>query len=347
MAKVYVGMSGGVDSSLTAALLKESGHEVTGVFIRVWESPQAGRCNWREERDWALRAAVSIGIPLETLDLSHEYEEEVVNRMLGDYARGRTPNPDIWCNRAVKFGAFWDYAHSRGAEYLATGHYAQTDGEHLLLSADAEKDQSYFLWTLTREDLSHILFPIGGMTKGEVRREAERRGLPNAEKKDSQGVCFIGDIDVKDFLRERIQVSEGSVLDEAGRTIGHHPGALLFTLGERRGFTVTDKTPYDTPLYVIAKDVEENTLTVSPTPLQSCSAVKEITLEAVSWVNELPKEGNTYHARLRHRGTLTEVRLESIGSLTSLTFSGPVLVAPGQSCVLYDGDRCLGGGIVV
>ncbi len=346
-------MSGGVDSSLAVALLKESGHDVTGVFIRVWEPPQAGRCNWREEHDWALRVAVSIGIPLETLDLSHEYKEEVVNRMLGDYERGCTPNPDIWCNRAVKFGAFWDYAHSCGAEYLATGHYAQTDGEHLLLSADAEKDQSYFLWMLTREDLSHTLFPIGRMTKEEVRREAVRRGLPSAGRKDSQGVCFIGDIDVKDFLREHIQVGEGVVLDEAGHIIGHHPGALLFTQGERRGFTVTDKTPYDTPLFVIAKDVEKNTLTVSPTPLRSRSATREIILEAVSWVNEIPEVGNTYHARMRHRGTLTEVRLGSsrsetpTGGHTSLIFSEPVLVAPGQSCVLYDGDRCLGGGIVV
>ncbi len=347
MAKVYVGMSGGVDSSLAAALLKESGHEVTGVFIRVWESFQGSRCLWREERDWALRAAVSIGIPLETLDLSREYEEEVVKRMLEDYTRGRTPNPDIWCNRAVKFGAFWDYAHSHGAEYLATGHYVQTDGEHLFFSVDNEKDQSYFLWTLTREDLSHTLFPIGKMNKREVRAEAERRGLPNAGKKDSQGICFIGDIDVKDFLRERISVSDGVVLDEAGRVIGHHPGALLFTLGERHGFTVTDKTPYDTPLFVIAKDIKKNTLTVSSMPLQSHHAVKEITLEAVNWVDEPPRIGNSYHARLRHRGTLTEVRLQSCGDETSVTFLEPVLVAPGQSCVLYDKDRCLGGGIVM
>jgi len=344
MAKVYVGMSGGVDSSLAAVLLKESGHEVTGVFIRVWESPQAGRCNWREERDWALRVATAIGIPLETLDLSRDYEHEVVERMLTEYAHGRTPNPDIWCNRAVKFGAFWDYAHSHGAEYLATGHYAQTDGEHLLRSADFGKDQSYFLWTLTTQDLSHILFPVGGMTKVQVREEARKRGLPTAEKKDSQGVCFIGDFDVKDFLAERIGVSEGAVLDEEGRIIGHHPGALLFTLGERRGFTVTDKTPYDTPLFVIAKDIKKNTLTVSPTPLQSLGAVKEITLGELNWVNEAPEEGKLYHARLRHRGTLTEVRLRSP---SSLIFSEPILVAPGQSCVLYDGEVCLGGGIVV
>ena len=347
-------MSGGVDSSVAAALLNESGYEVVGVFLRVWEPPFSAHnkpCNWQEERRWALRAAAHLGIPLETLDLSQEYEREVVERMLDGYARGRTPNPDIWCNRAIKFGAFLDYARSQGAQYIATGHYTRNEDGLLKMSADSEKDQTYFLWTLTADDLAHVLFPIGGMTKREVREKARELGLPNAEKKDSQGVCFIGDFDVKDFLASRISVEEGKVLNESGKVIGSHPGALLFTLGERHGFTVTEKSPHDASLYVIAKDITVNTITVSPRPLQSRGAVKKVSLEETSWINGAPEPGKTYCARLRHRGELipvkvTEVKLQSDRSLTSVSLAKPVLVATGQSCVLYDGDVCLGGGII-
>ena len=339
--KVFVGMSGGVDSSVAAALLKGKGYDIIGVFIRAYNL-----CDWQEERRWALRAAAHLGIPLETLDLSREYEREVVERMLREYERGRTPNPDIWCNRAIKFGALWDYARAQGAQYIATGHYAENCDGELLMSADAEKDQTYFLWTLTRDDLAHVLFPIGAMTKQEVREKARELGLPNAQKKDSQGVCFIGEMDVKDFLASCIVVEEGRVLDERGRVIGTHPGALLFTLGERHGFTVTEKSPHDEPFYVITKDMSANTITVSPTPLRSRGAVKEINLEEISWVNAPPEIGKTYYARLRHRAPLIPSNVRHSVSDILLTFSEPVLAAPGQSCVLYDGSVCLGGGII-
>jgi tRNA-specific 2-thiouridylase len=213
--KVYVGMSGGVDSSLSAALLLEQGYDVTGVFIKVWQ-PDFVECTWKEDRLDAMRVAAHLGIPFVTLDLEQEYKQGVIDYMIEEYRIGRTPNPDVMCNREVKFGAFWKWAQAQGADYIATGHYAQTDGIRLLASQDVNKDQTYFLWTLTQKDLSHVLFPIGHMVKDDVRREAEKRNLTTSFKKDSQGLCFVGTIDIKTLLKEYIKEKPGDVCDIEG-----------------------------------------------------------------------------------------------------------------------------------
>ena len=360
--KIYVGMSGGVDSSVSAALLKKAGHDVTGVFIKVWQ-PDWIECNWREERRDAMRAAAHLGIPFVTLDLEKEYKEGVIDYMISEYAAGRTPNPDVMCNREVKFGAFWRWAKEQGADAIATGHYARVVESlrsiksvkpvfSLLAGVDTNKDQSYFLWTLNQDDLSHILFPVGHLVKSQVRSLAAKFGLPNADKKDSQGLCFIGKIDVKEFLKHYISARPGPVIDETGRTIGIHPGALLFTNGERHGFTITHKTPNDQPYFVIAKDVVANTLTVSNVKVSSITNF--IKLIKTNWTRGTMKTGDVISIRTRYRQPLVPARVISMSSSDGGAQTAEIElekhtdpITPGQSLVAYVGEECVGGGIIV
>jgi len=370
--KVYVGMSGGVDSSLSAALLKEQGFDVVGVFIKVWH-PDFLPCDWKEERRDAMRVAAHLDIPFKTYDFEKEYKKEVVDYMIEEYKRGRTPNPDVMCNRYVKFGAFLDKAIEEGAGYVATGHYArissrdeilgassfkpQAESYRLLKGVDNNKDQSYFLWTLKQEQLKHILFPIGHLEKSQVRKEAEKRGIPVAQKKDSQGICFVGKIDMKDFLKEYIEEKKGDVLNNQCEVIGYHDGAFFYTLGERRGFTITKKTPNDKPYYVVGKNIDKNTITVSNEVLKEGleSTKREVEIGNVSWVSGEPKEGERYQARMRYRQNLRNCKIKYINSNSRELERRVVLifdelqenVTPGQSLVLYDGEECLGGGIIV
>lgn len=345
VAKVFVGMSGGVDSSLSAALLLEQGYDVTGVFIKVWQ-PDFIECTWKEDRLDAMRVASQLGIPFVTLDLESEYKQGVIDYMIEEYRAGRTPNPDVMCNREVKFGAFWKWAKEQGADYVATGHYAITDGEHLMVSEDKSKDQTYFLWTLAKEDLSHILFPVGHMKKDEVRVEAAKRGLYTSGKKDSQGLCFIGTIDLKTLLKEYIAQKKGDVVNEKGEIIGSHDGVVFYTIGERRGFTVTRKGADDAPYYVVGKDIHANTLVVSHQKPESDSR-GSIALEQVSFVGRVPEEGCLYDARGRYRAPLAKISLHRAnGTWEAKVREGEMLRAPGQSLVIYDGDACLGGGIM-
>lgn len=386
--KVFVGLSGGVDSSVSAALLKKAGYDVTAVFIEVWQ-PDWLECNWKEDRRDAMRVAAHLRIPFVTLNLQREYKQGVIDYMLAEYEAGRTPNPDVMCNREVKFGAFWDWAKKQGADLIATGHYARVisaeEGEadsgakySLLAGNDKNKDQSYFLWTLTQDDLSHTLFPVGHLQKAEVRKLARKFKLPNAEKKDSQGLCFMGKVDLKGFLAHYLEAEEGNVLDEKGEIIGTHPGALFFTIGERHGFTVNKKTPNGTPYYVTDKDIEQNTITVSnkrlsetvtvetsgashvsPGTLVKTSkvstflpgAVKEVHIEHVNWISgHITEVGPQYKllARSRYRQPLERARIASANfSETTVEFEGPQnALAPGQSLVVYDGEECLGGGVI-
>jgi tRNA-specific 2-thiouridylase len=343
--KVFVGMSGGVDSSLSAALLKEQGHDVTGVFIKVWQ-PDFIECTWKEDRLDAMRVASQLGIPFVTLDLEKEYKEGVIDYMIEEYRAGRTPNPDVMCNREVKFGAFWKWAKESGADFIATGHYATTDNEHLLVSEDINKDQTYFLWTLTKEDLGHVLFPIGHMQKEEVRREALKRNLHTSGKKDSQGLCFVGTINLKTLLKEYIKEEPGKVLDEKGGVIGSHGGVMFYTIGERHGFTIAAKGTDDAPYYVVAKDVEHNTLTVSHDKPGS-GKEDEIVLERVSFVCDTPAEGAVYEARARYRAPLAKVTFaKKEGTHTVRVVEGELVPTSGQSLVLYEEGVCLGGGIM-
>jgi tRNA-specific 2-thiouridylase len=348
--KVYVGMSGGVDSSVSAALLKEQGFDVTGVFIKVWQPEwlaDTNVCTWREDRLDAMRVAAQLGIPFITLDLEKEYKEEVVDYMIREYKAGRTPNPDVMCNRFVKFGGFYSWAMKHDADFVATGHYCQVIDGQLVMGDDANKDQTYFLWTLTAEQLKHVMFPVGNIEKPEVRKLAKKFGLATAEKKDSQGLCFIGKIDVKEFLGHYIDEKRGDVLDEDGKVIGYHDGAFFYTIGERHGFTVTVKTPNDAPYYVFAKDIEKNTISVSEKTAEGNleGGKTRVELREANWVGDAPQAGKKYMARSRYRETLQEVTLSN-GKWVEFT-NPQFTLSPGQSIVVYEGNVCKGGGIIV
>lgn len=346
---VFVGLSGGVDSSVSAALLKEAGFDVVGVFIRVWQ-PDWISCTWKEDRRDAMRVCAHLDIPFLMFDFEDVYKRKVADYMIEEYKRGRTPNPDVMCNKYIKFGAFFDKARSMGADYVATGHYAQveqSEGYKLLKGVDDGKDQSYFLWTLNQDQLSKIMFPVGGYKKEYVRKLARTFGLPTETKKDSQGVCFLGKLDMKDFLKHYIDENKGEVINEKGDVIGWHSGAVFFTLGERHGFIITKKGTDDKPYYIIAKDMDNNTLIVSDTPQESISERKEIIIEKTNWITDVPQSQKKYQARIRHLGEFHECEIISVDKdSATLKFHKALLASPGQSFVLYYGEECLGGGII-
>lgn len=350
--KVYVGMSGGVDSSVSAAILKEQGYDVTGVFIKVWQ-PEGIICTWKEERLDAMRVAAHLDIPFITLDLEKEYKQGVIDYMIDEYSKGRTPNPDVMCNRYVKFGGFLDFALSQGVDYVATGHYAQNIMKdnvfHLVAGKDENKDQSYFLWTLTQADLKHTLFPVGGMEKSDVRKLAAKFGVPTAQKKDSQGLCFVGDLDMKEFLMSQIHTEPGSVLDTTGNIIGTHQGALLYTKGERRGFSITAASSHTKPHYVVSKDIAKNTITVSEQEPNEETGELVLTLSAVNWVAQKPAVGDTVYAAIRYRGEERNAEVVSISEKEVVIrfASGDHTAQSGQSVVMYIGDELIGGGIII
>ncbi|MCX6752292.1 MAG: tRNA 2-thiouridine(34) synthase MnmA [Candidatus Nomurabacteria bacterium] len=394
---VFVGISGGVDSAVSAALLQKEGHEVVGVFIKTWH-PDFLVCNEEEERHDAMRVAAHLNIPFLTFNFEDVYKKEVADYMIHEYKMGRTPNPDVMCNKEVKFGAFLKKALAMGADYVATGHYARLERASrklqvlkvckgkklykldelykLLTGCDSTKDQSYFLWTLKQEQLRKILFPVGHLKKTEVRKLAKKFHLPVAEKKDSQGICFLGDIDLKGFLKHYIKPKKGKVYNAEGKEIGFHEGAVFNTLGERHGFTITKKNPNDGAYYVVGKDINKNILFVSqkspllvsarsclaergsklkftsprPSPCQGEGVV--IRLEDVNWISEnYPLETKSYTCQVRYHGEFLPCKIKAEGPERSrraeVIFEKPVLVASGQSCVIYDGDVCLGGGVVM
>ncbi|MBI5138541.1 MAG: tRNA 2-thiouridine(34) synthase MnmA [Candidatus Vogelbacteria bacterium] len=347
--KIFVGLSGGVDSAVSAALLKGHGYDVTGVFIKVW-SPEWLSCPWPDERRDAMRVAAHLQIPFITLDCTDEYKKSVVDYMISEYSAGKVPNPDVMCNKHVKFDAFLHKAIEMGADYIATGHYAQNINGKLLAGIDKNKDQTYFLWTLTQEQLSKTLFPIGHLTKPEVRELAHKFRLPVADKKDSQGVCFLGMVDMKEFLSHYIELKQGKVLDESGKVIGTHDGALLYTIGERKGFRINEKTSDDEPYYIVSKNLTSNQITVSH---KECSTSdveqKAINLRDVNWIlGETPVFFRTYRARTRYRQPLQECKLEIIDKIAAKIIfrEAQTAITSGQSLVLYNGNECLGGGII-
>lgn len=338
-------MSGGVDSSVSAALLKKAGYEVIGVFIKVWQ-PDWINCTWKEDRLDAMRVAAKLEIPFVTLDLEKEYKEEVVDYMIKEYKQGRTPNPDVMCNRFVKFGGFFTWAMKQGADFIATGHYARISDGKLLMGRDSNKDQSYFLWTLTQEQLSKTLFPVGNIEKPEVRKLARKFGLPNALKRDSQGLCFIGKIDIKDFLSHYIETKKGEVLNIKGEVIGEHDGAFFFTIGERHGFDILKKTSNDEPYYVVEKDIEKNTITVANKNREGDlpSKITKIKLKGMNWNQGSVPVSKILLARSRYREELQGVKF--INENTVEFESPQSTLSVGQSLVVYDGEVCLGGGTI-
>ncbi|MBL6626603.1 MAG: tRNA 2-thiouridine(34) synthase MnmA [Cryomorphaceae bacterium] len=379
MARVVVGLSGGVDSSVAAHLLQQSGHEVIGLFMRNWtdESPTLeAECPWIEDSNDALLVAEKLGIPFQVLDLSSAYKTRIVDYMFAEYQAGRTPNPDVLCNREIKFDLFLEAALSLGADYVATGHYAQKttseDGmHHLLAGADGNKDQSYFLCQLNQTQLSKALFPIGHLPKPEVRRIAKEAGLVTAEKKDSQGLCFIGKVRLPDFLQQQLSIQTGQIIEvsrdsdvfkapscgqpwplkaDHGTVVGSHPGAHFFTVGQRKGLLVGGKP---LPLFVLATDVAENIVYVGqgedhPGLYRPCVWMMP---GEVHWVRPdlalQPGESLEVLARIRYRQALVPARLTAEESGLALVPTAPFKsVAPGQFAAWYLGDELIGSGII-
>jgi tRNA-uridine 2-sulfurtransferase len=350
MKRVFVGMSGGVDSSVAAKRLIQRGYDVTGVFIKVWQ-PDFIHCDWEKERLDAMRVAAHLGIPFLTMNAEDAYKREVAEYMVNAYKDGLTPNPDVMCNEFVKFGAFFTWAREHGADYVATGHYAQvkeTAGVFSLHKAvDTSKDQSYFLARIHNDVLPYVLFPIGDTLKSDIRKEAERARIPTATKADSQGICFLGQIDMKTFLGHYLELVPGKVLDTNGQTIGEHSGALLYTIGQRHGFQTHQSGGDARPQYVIGRNLEDNTITVDTSAPQSADTIN-ITLRHIH------RLGNGFttsmHAVFRYHGESEPVEVtESKDGTTVILHTANTSVhtpAKGQVCVLYSGDECCGSGII-
>lgn len=341
MSRVYVGMSGGVDSSLTAALLKEQGHDVTGVYMKNWTQDLPGmRCPWADDLADAKRVAVQLGIPFKVYDFENEYKQKVVDYMVAEYQAGRTPNPDIMCNQEVKFKLFLETALADGADMIATGHYASTEHGKLLKAADDNKDQTYFLYRVTSDALSKTLFPLGTYKKPHVRKIAEEMGLVTAGKRDSQGICFVGSIGIKEFLSQYFTAVPGGLVErETHQTVGEHEGAIYYTLGQRHGLNLGGGLPY----YVVGKDMKQNVVYVSRNLSDESMWRTEIGLVDVHWIDGAVNEGDAVQVRLRHRGALLPATYYN----DRLILSEPErAVAPGQSAVIYRDNEVLGGGIV-
>lgn len=344
---VYVGMSGGVDSSVAAALLKKQGFNVVGVFMKQWQP--TGRnmpCLWKQEREDAMRSAVAIGIPLLTWDFSKEYEKEVVSYMIREYKAGRTPNPDVMCNKEIKFGLFLKRALKEGADYIATGHYVKRKGSKLYQAKDKNKDQSYFLWTLTQKQLKYCLFPVGDYLKPELRKLAKKFKLPNHAKKDSQGVCFIGPLDMKEFLLTYIKPKKGKILllsspafaKASARQVGTHDGVYYYTIGQRHGLDIKDGAG---PYYVVAKDIKKNIIYVGA---DAQTVICETRIEEFNWLNK-PALPARLDVKVRYRTKSVKAILDIKGVLK---FEKPErAVTSGQSAVFYKGKELLGGGIIM
>ncbi len=342
--KVYVGMSGGVDSSVASALIKERGFDVVGVFMKPWQPKVGSFCIWKDDREDAMRAASAIGIPLETWDFSKQYKKLVTDYMVREYKAGRTPNPDVMCNKEIKFGLFYDRAMREGADFIATGHYVKVKNSRLFVAKDKNKDQSYFLWTLKQKQLARCLFPVGDYIKPEVRKLAKKFGLPNHDKKDSQGVCFIGPLDMKDFLKTEIKPKKGKIIHLDGRILGQHDGVYYYTIGQRHGL---DLSIGGGPFYVVSKDIKKNIVYVGE---DKNLLTKKTKVSEISWVGKEPKLPIQLEVRLRYRAGLKKAVLKKNGLTAQageLELKTPErAITSGQSAVFYRKGELLGGGVI-
>ncbi len=354
--RVLLGLSGGVDSAIAALILKRQGYDVIAVFIKSFSETKnkiTGTCSWREEYREAQKIASILDLKLIKLDLEKEYVSQVVRPMIQAYKKGITPNPDITCNTLIKFPLLWKTARKLKAEYIATGHHARIKktkkGYELHRGKDELKDQSYFLYELTQHDLAHTLMPIGELTKEQVRSIAQKNKFPNFDRQSSRGVCFIGNVPLKQFLEPYLKSRQGNVLDEKENIIGTHNGAHYYTLGERArpsmGITLEKGTHAQERFFIASKNMKKNTITVVPSGHTSLSK-GTFELKSVHWIHEEDKKGSLKaHVRIRHLGTLIPARLSFKGNHAQFTTSKPLQgVAPGQSAVFYQGTRLVCGG---
>ncbi|MBL8030592.1 MAG: tRNA 2-thiouridine(34) synthase MnmA [Candidatus Doudnabacteria bacterium] len=370
--KVLMALSGGIDSAVSAWLLLKQGYEVEAAFMKNWTSQEGllkNECPWLEDRREALRVAAFLGIPLYTLDFEKEYQNNVMGYFFKEYKAGHTPNPDVMCNKEIKFKMLYNWAMKKGFDYLATGHYARvyaseksniknqilknknnsfsTDHYSLVRSADEFKDQTYFIYNIKKEQLPHVLFPIGGMKKEKVRAMARKIGLPNAERRESMGLCFVGKIRLKDFLEQKLKVKKGQIFDQDGKKIGTHEGLHNYTIGQRQGIKVGGGGPY----FVYAKDLAKNRLYVINNPEDERLYTKEVQLHSMNWLAvgyPLPATGYQLKGRYRHQGELVPLKITHVKKdLYNVKFKHPQkAVASGQSLVLYKGKVCVGGGVI-
>ncbi len=362
---VYVGMSGGVDSSVSAALLKEQGYNVVGVYMKNWTKDLPGMpCPWKEDYQDAKRVAVQLGIDFKIFDFQKQYRQKVVDYMIDEYKAGRTPNPDIMCNQEIKFKLFLDTALEDGADLIATGHYARvlrTPAQkskspnvqsQLHMAKNKEKDQTYFLYRITESALTKTLFPIGDFrTKAEVRALAKKLGLATAEKKDSQGICFVGKVGIRDFLEQYVTPKPGAIIDQTSAVIGEHDGAIFYTIGQRHGLDVGGGLPY----YVVGKDMKKNEIYVTTNLDDDLLWHDRLNLADLNWINGQPDMNKSYQIRSRYRAPLVSATLQLASSRTKnpqktlqVALSEKIrAITPGQSAVIYDGEKVIGGGIVI
>lgn len=347
---VVVGMSGGVDSSVTAALLKEQGFDVIGVFMKNWSEDFGDYgCSWAEDSEDARKVAQVLDIPFYVWNFEKEYHDKVVEYFFREYAAGRTPNPDVMCNSEIKFKVFLEKALLMGADFVATGHYARItyhksrNTYHLLKGIDSAKDQSYFLYTLKQEQLTKVLFPIGHLLKSEVRKLARKFQLPNAGKKDSQGICFIGKINVTEFLKAHVKAKVGEIVTTSGQTVGCHAGLPFYTIGQRQGMGLGGPGPY----YVVNKDLPANRLIVTNDKKDKELWRKKFTVSNLSWVNKKPKFPVKLGVSIRYHHPEYPARVKGRGVRVEVIFDQPQrAITSGQAAVFYAGDELLGGGVI-
>lgn len=354
--KIIVAMSGGVDSSVSALLLKQQGFNVEGMFMKNWEEDDTQEfCSAKKDMEDAQRVCDILNIPLHKVNFSAEYWDYVFEHFLSEYQAGRTPNPDILCNKEIKFKLFLAYAQSLGASYIATGHYARL--EHTLTKTylrkgrDPNKDQSYFLHAVSEQQLKNVFFPVGELHKPDVRKLAEQYKLPVFNKKDSTGICFIGERKFTEFLKQYLSPQPGKIETDNGEIIGEHEGLMYYTLGQRKGIGIGGKkNTSDDPWFVLDKDLKRNVLVIGQGTNHPMLYKKQLTASQLTWVNgDMPDPSQPYHAKIRYRQTEQSCRLKILSTENiSVEFDEPQrAITPGQSVVIYDHDDCLGGGVII
>lgn len=355
--RVVVGMSGGVDSSVTAYLLKQQGYDVVGVFMKNWDdTDENGVCTATEDYKDVAKVASEIGIPYYSVNFEKEYWDRVFTYFLNEYKKGRTPDPDVICNKEIKFRAFLDYALDLGADYIATGHYARLqrdeDGHnHLLRGSDDNKDQTYFLSQLSAEQLDRVMFPLGDMPKPKVREIAKEAGLATAEKKDSMGICFIGEKNFKSFLSNYLPATPGKMMTFDGEVKGNHDGLMYYTIGQRKGLGIGGDGKDNRPWFVVGKDLSKNILYVGKGYENKHLYADYLEASDIFWINDIADCGNDFRCtaqfRYRQKDVGVTVHLNDDGKSLRVDFDDPArAVTPGQAVVFYDGDECLGSAII-